>query len=279
MNRPAHIAGAVFTLALCTVFAAGELSAHAAFDARVEQLNQAIAAAPENAELYFKRGDLHRRHKKFARAYVDFDRAHQLAPRAAEFYLLQGRAKLDEGRASEAIPDLSRFLALYPESTSALNIRADAYAANNQITNAIADLDHALATANVRTPELYLKRARWQVEAKQIQAARIGLDRALDDIGPIVSLLRLAIELDLHEDDYDRALARLDALPVAQQNSATWLVTRGRILRDAGNGEAAAIAYTRAQNVITELPLSRRANRANQTLLAEIETELNKLTN
>ena len=53
------------------LLASSLLGAHAGIDERVKDMDQRVAADPKNAELYVKRGELHRLHRDWPAALAE----------------------------------------------------------------------------------------------------------------------------------------------------------------------------------------------------------------
>ncbi len=265
-------------LGVWLLFSPAHAEAHADLDRRIDKVGQQIAASPNDASLYFKRGNLHRLHRDFDAAIADLARARELAPDAAVYRYLLGLTKFDAGDFSGALREFDLFLERVPESLDGLTARADSLAAMGRADEAIDGVDRAINVARSPSPDLYLKRARWQAKQGQTTVARKGLRDGLRKLGPVVSLLRLANELDVEAGEPELALARLNRLPVSIRSLAPWLVERARILTAVGRREHAKLVYQQARGRLADLPPARRNSRANLRLLSDIEQGLQALS-
>ncbi|HSF15825.1 MAG TPA: hypothetical protein VLK65_09750, partial [Vicinamibacteria bacterium] len=64
---------------------------HADIEIRIADLTKKIEADPANAELYLKRGELHRVHEDWESALADYRRAAELDPALITVHLARGR--------------------------------------------------------------------------------------------------------------------------------------------------------------------------------------------
>ena len=89
-------------------------------------LDRAIALAPQNAYLYYNRGNLHASNGEYSNAIDDYTRALQIDAYLAEAYYNRGLAYVKNGKKADGIRDLSRAgeLGIY-----------DAYSVIKQISN------------------------------------------------------------------------------------------------------------------------------------------------
>ena len=88
--------------------------------------DRAIALAPQNAYLYYNRGNLHASNGEYSNAIDDYTRALQIDAYLAEAYYNRGLAYVKNGKKADGIRDLSRAgeLGIY-----------DAYSVIKQISN------------------------------------------------------------------------------------------------------------------------------------------------
>ena len=71
-------------------------------------LSDAIHLAPQNAYLYYNRGNLYALRHDYQHAIDDYNRAVELEPDLAEAYFNRGLARLQSKKTSEGIADLSK---------------------------------------------------------------------------------------------------------------------------------------------------------------------------
>ena len=74
----------------------------------IADLDRAVRLSPNNAYLYFDRGNLYASNKDYARAVEDYDMAVKLDPKLAEAYYNRGIANINLGKTDIGISDLSK---------------------------------------------------------------------------------------------------------------------------------------------------------------------------
>jgi tetratricopeptide (TPR) repeat protein len=190
-------------------------SAHADIVERIMALDREIRVGPPSAALYFKRGELHRLHRDWPAALTDYEQAARLEPWNPAVSYHRGRMWFEAGQPEWARPALDRFIAARPEHADARLARSRVLAVLGERLAAVNDLHWAIALLNPPTPEVYLERARiLEAEGEAyIDRALAGLDEGIARLGPLVTLIQYAIELERSQGRYPSALARLDGLP------------------------------------------------------------------
>lgn len=255
--------------------------AHPGIDEQIRDVTQRIAADPDDATLYLRRGELHRIHRDWTKAETDYRRALELDPDLVVVQRCIGRMKVEAGKPEQALQPLDKYLDERPHDSKALVTRARARAKLGRHASAAEDFTRAIEsqTDGRPRPEYYLERAREQVATgpKNLDEALRGLDEGLAVLGQPVTLQDYAIELELKGRRYDAALARLDALWATSARKETWLIRRGEILEKAGRRDEARDSYRRALSAVEALPESRKRNRAVQRLLEEARGGLERV--
>ncbi len=246
----------------------GTALAHADILVRITALNREIRESPPSAALYLKRGELHRLHRDWPAALTDYEQAARLAPRNPDVSYYRGRMWFEAGQPEPARPALDRFLAVRPDHADALLVRSRVLAVLGERLAAVNDLTRAIALLDPPTPEVYLERAR-HLEAEgsaYIDRALAGLDEGIARLGPLVTLIQFAIEVERTRGRYPSALVRLDGLPESITGQALWLGLRGDLLLAAGRTEEARAAYAAGLEIIESYPSARRTLRATSRL-------------
>ena len=222
--------------------------AHADINVRIAGINARIAADPDDPQLYLRRGELHRAHRAWSAALDDYQYAVRLAPGLPEADYYTGRMWLEAGRPELARPGLDRFLALRPDHADALLTRSRALAGLAEYNAAVTDLTRAIALLDPPAPEHYLERAQLLVARGPdfVDEALRGIDRGTVRLGPLVSLIQFAVEIDAGRGHHDAALARIGSLPRAVRQTPRWQARRGDILLAAGRKPQARTAYVAA---------------------------------
>ncbi len=272
-------------LALFTALGPSIALAHGTLHDQIAGLDRRIAERPRDAELYLKRGDLKRRHRDWAASLADLDRAAALDPRLFEVHHARSRTLLDSDRPADAEAALKRYLAALPEEPGSRERRASALllrgAANRRLGRPADAAGYYRAAVDLATrpgPQAFLDCARAfdAAGAEHTEAALGCLDDGLKRLGPVVSLARFAIELDVRGKHYNRALERLDRLSELSPRDPSWRVERGEILELAGRLAKAREAFREARAAVAGLPAGRRRSPAVKDLEERIAAGLTR---
>lgn len=248
--------------AFCLPLVSAPLSAraHADLHVQIEDVTNQIKTQPTNAELFLRRGELHRAHTNWDAAQVDFDRAASLNPGLAPVDLARGKMFLEAHWPMSAQAALDRFLSRQPNHADALATRARVMFKLGQNLAAAQDYSQAITHSIDPKPELYLERAQVLMTegGAHLQTALQGLDEGIKKIGPLVTLQLYAIDIEIKLKRFDAALARLERVAAQSPRKETWLARRGEILQQAGRDKEAREAFQAAVTAINSLPDSRR---------------------
>jgi tetratricopeptide (TPR) repeat protein len=234
--------------------------AHGDLHDQIEAVTRQIQKSPQEGELYFKRGELHRAHRDWDASQADYEMAAVLSPHLVFLDLARGRMFLDADWPRSAIVCLDRFLLKQPRSADALVLRARAWMKLESFLEAASDFDEAIAAAEEPKPEYYLERAQALQAAgpRHIPRAIRGLDEGMQKLGPLVVLQLQAIELELARNEFQAALDRIDVAAAKAPRKETWLLRRGEVLARAGRTEEARESLSSALAALNTLPSSRR---------------------
>ena len=266
---------------LVAVAAVLPVTAHPGIDEQIADLDKRIAASPNDATLYLRRGELHRIHRDWNKAQADYEHALKLDPELTVVQQTMGRMLLESDRAEEAVAPLTAYLAERPHDTKTLALLSRTYMQLGRHLDAANGYDKTLASIKdgKPRPEYFLERARALVAAgrKNIPQAIKGLDEGLRALDHPVTLQLYAIELEIDILRYDAALTRLDQIASRSARQETWLVRRGEILEKAGRPQDARKAYQKTLDAIATLPESRIKNRAVERLQAQATAGIERL--
>ena len=262
---------------LAAAFAlAPECIAHPDIKIRIAAVTKQIEARPDDAELYLRRGSLHREHHDWEKALADFARAAELAPNFADVHLARGRMWFDAGKFTEARGELDRFLSLRPGHALGLIARARVLAAIGDAAAAGEDFERGIRAADRPGPQLFLDRARAFAAAGEFERALAGLDEAVTRMGPILAIESYAIELEETRRRYDEALSRLDRMR-DRLPKERFLHRRGGLLERAGRHDEARACYREALAHLHTLPPRRRDAKPFVALKVELAAAVERL--
>ena len=246
----------------------GEAPAHGDLDQQIAAATARIESQPHRADLYLKRGELHRAHRDFTLALADYDRAAALDPGLASVDLARAGMGFEADRLDVALDEIERFLDRRPDYAEGRALHARILARLGRPLDAADEWARAIATTPRPRPEYYLERAQALAVVGRIDEALGTLDEGLRRLGSVVTLELAATEMEVSRARYDAALARVDRLAAAASRKEQWLLQRGVILERAGRPAEAREAFTAALKAVETLPEARRRTRA----VEEIET-------
>ena len=263
-------------MCLILLFGAPPLAvAHADTDEQLARVNAQLAGVPDDYHLLTKRGNLHGQHGDWELAVADLIRAQALAPEdtVGVLDLDISLALLHSDDAKPALPFIDRYLVAHPHSSTAWRVRAHIQMDLNKTDAALEDFDRAIHYAPVPTPEHYIERARvLEHEAGRFDELLAGIDDGIGVLGPLVSLLEYAIDIELQRGNYAGALKRIASLPEPIHQQSRWLHQQSRVLLELGRDAEAESMNRKALQAIESLPPARRNNVAYDSLRREIET-------
>ncbi len=236
------------------------LFAHEGLHDQIVEMTKRIQADPANAALHLQRGELYRLHQQFELASRDYDRAAALDPHLHSVDLGRGLLWMAAGRTSDAIGALQRYVAAEPNDPEGRTALARALVRAGRSSEAA--IEYTAALRNVPDPDIGIERAQAFLAAGKAEEALRGLDELLTRLGPVVTLQLTAIDIEVHRENMDGALRRIDAAMAIAPRNEMWLELRGDLLMCAGRASEAREAYQAALEGIASLPPERRATRA-----------------
>lgn len=273
--------GVLGVLAGLLVFPAA-LCAHGDDQAMIRQIMEAIseelAKAPD-ADLFIRRGELHRHNQDWAKADVDFVAAAQLAPKRVAIAYLRARTFLDARQPEKAHPLANQYRARAPADPEAWFVHGEVLAALGETRLALADYAEGFrraAEANADQVERWtrLLSALPQTDAGEILTI---VDEALARLGPMPALVDYAIALEVTRQNYDGALARIEQARQKGRWAGTLLARRGDVLVQAGRRAEAVASYRAALEAIEKLSERNRTTALVQKVAREARDAIERL--
>lgn len=237
------------------------VGAHPGARERLELLSQEIAADPSDAELYLRRGQVYHHEDRWDAALADYQRAAELGidPDLAD--LARGETLQQAGRPAQARGYLDRLLARRPDHPRALLLRGRALSTLGRAAAAADDYSRALDLSPRASPDFYLEVVRALRRAKRDGEALKRTDEGLERLGPLSVLAAAAIDIEVANGRYERALERLDRIAAGSGFAERWLVRRAEILELRGSPEEACEAFEAALEALERRPENRRSTR------------------
>jgi len=240
--------------------------AHGPLHEQIIEVTRQIAMFPDSVELYLKRGELHRHHLDWPAALADINRADSLRSDLSAIELYRGKTWLDAAEPERAKLALDVYLAKFPDDADGLMTRARVLVLLGEHLPAAQDFTRALVHLDTPQPEHYLERAQALCAGQHLAEALSGLDEGMQRLGTIVTLELYAIDLEIQQQHYEAALARLEKVAAQSPRKEKWLARRGEILRMAGRYDQAQQAFRLALKEIESLPQARRHTKATMEL-------------
>ena len=233
----------------CPVFGHGET------EIQIAAVTREIETATNNlAELYLRRGELHREHRNWQSAEADYASAEKLSSGSAAVNLCRGMLLFDSGDLNGARATLDKAIQQAPSNGNAWLARARVVLNANDTKSALRDFDEALKVTADLKPEYFLDLARALTkEGMHADAVRV-LDCGIKKLGPVLALEGCAIDIELSQNNAARALTRLDALLKHAPRTETWWTLRGEILLRMQRLKEARQSFKSALIAIDALP-------------------------
>ena len=266
----------MITIALAWLLSASGAFAHGDLHEQILSVTEQLTKHPKDAQLYFKRAELHRAHGEFPDALADLDQAARLNPKLDAVDLARGKTCVEARQPALATNALTRFLAKHPDHADAWLTRGRAFALLGQGRAAAADFTQAITRAQNASPDLYLERARALSASggELVEEALHGLEEGLRKLGPLVTLELAAIDLELKLKRHDAALHRVDRITEQMPRKETWFARSAEILELAGRPAEARTAWRKALQALEALPERLRTLKATTQLESKIRLAL-----
>lgn len=263
----------LFTLCLLWLLALPCL-AHEGLYEQLAKITQQIKAEPNNGSLYLKRGELYRQLRQWRNALSDYDQAIRINSLLAETEFLRGRMWLEAAQPKLAERSLSLFLRTKPESAEAWLLRARALEQLKKHGEASADFTRAIELTSQPKPDVFIERAKAQLNARQPEDALAGLELGIRQFGQLVTLQLQVIEVELKLKRWNAALNRLDQISAQSPRKESWLAQKGEILLLAGRKPEAQQVFKQSLLAIENLPANLRQTRAIEELKRTVKRRL-----
>ena len=242
--------------------------AHGPLSELIVTVTDRLKADPTNAKLYLERSDLYRRHQEWDAAETDLAAAAAHDASLPEIKLTRAALLLDRGKAQEAEKEVSSFLEKSPLNVSGLWLRSKCREALGLHTEAATDLDIMLKSVVEPWPDVYLDRAiLWQkAGAEHFEHALKGLEEGIAKCGPLLTLEKVAMDLEIALHRNDAAQKRIDGVLTQFPRNIDWLEMKARLLQKMGKKAEAAQVCKTALTILESLPSQRRSAPAMQAM-------------
>ena len=278
-TRPKRRADGPLVVGALTLLLSAVALAHGSLEEQIAFVTKEITAHPDDPRLSVRRGELHRYDGHTRAALEDFDRALRIDPSIAEAHLGRGRTLLAANRPRAAQQALREYLRLRPSDPEGHIALARSLGKVARPGDAADEYSRAIALLPRPGPDVFLERARALADAGRAADAIRSVDQGLAQLGPIVALQTVAIDLEVRRKNWDAALARLDRAAAPFARRETWLARRGEILVAAGRPQEARAAFAAALTSIDSLPERLKRTRAVSRLEENVRRSVAALEN
>ena len=272
-------AKALVVLLCVTIFVRGA-AGHGNRDEHLAHLDAEIEANPDSVALLVERSAALRRLGRYEASLADLERVQAVSPDNHQVYYLRGLTHFRDGNLADAEAALRSYLERVPASSSGHIALAEVLTAQGGHLAAAREYTLAIGAQPTPVPDHYLARAKAYRAAGEpyLELAVEGLDEGMATMGPLVTLQRLAIEIEVDRGNHASAIARIDEILAKAPRKETWLVYKGRILASNGRESEALDAFRLARAAIGSLPSRIRSSPAMATLRATVAAHLEKDT-
>lgn len=265
---------------LCCCTIASTALGHGDTHEQIEVLDALLEQNPDHVASLLERADIQRRHRNFDEALDDLNRARSLSPANNTVYYLTGLTLLEQGEFSEAETSLQIFIGRSPSSPRGHQALAKVFSQQERHLDAAQAYGLAIENQSTPTPDYYLARAHAYMAAGKpyLPQALEGLKEGIALMGPLLTFQRLAIEIEIAQENYQNAIDRVDRILRDADRKEAWLVKKAKVLSSMGREDEANQQFLLAERAIGLLPQRTRTSPAIRTLTKTIHQNLNHET-
>jgi len=232
---------------LCLVLAAlgaSAVPAHPGLHHDIEAASKAIAADPDNAELYARRAHYLRLSAQYDQSLADLEKGKEIDPSSNAVRLGLGLTLSALSRDAEAEASLNEFIESGGRVVPAFTGRAEIRARDGRIVDAIADYTSALDIQ--QKLDTYLARGALQEQAGDLNAAAEGYAEGLESLGGAVTMRLALIRVQNEQGRFDEALELIDRELQRAPVKTDWYLSRAQVLESAGRTAEARATIVQA---------------------------------
>ncbi len=219
---------------------------HPREESKLVILNQQIEEHPEQQDLYIKRGAVFSHLGKYKQALADFTFAKTLGNSNLVMFEL-GVMQYQQQQFSKSMLSFDSYLKLFPNHVPSLEYKARIYRDLGDYSAALEGFSNFLKLNPYNNPGHYLRVAELIIQMDLgINAALQIIDQGINNLGKIPQLQNFAIELELKQKQFDRAIERHKTLAPAEHPK--WQLRMAELLMAAGSKEQAKTYITSAKH-------------------------------
>lgn len=220
--------------------------------------NAILKLAPTSPDGYIYRAIVEAGHKEYPKAEQDLQQAVAVAPNNPAPYVRLGTWRMSQGKQAEALKAYEKALELDATNTEALQGLSLAYAHEKQYPQLVARLQQQVAKAP-NSSSLYQFLGAALMETKDTAGASAAFQKAFDlDNSNSTALLALA-QSELSRGAVDKAAAALDQDIQKNPKDVRPYLILGSLYEGQGNWQKAEEVYKRALDVQPQQPMAANA--------------------
>ncbi|NNE08721.1 MAG: tetratricopeptide repeat protein [Gemmatimonadetes bacterium] len=247
---------------------------HGQIDVLIADATEALRTRPHDTKILWKRAELYRAHEEWDAAMADFAQIRALAPDDAWLDLAEAEVHFGRGDTEAARAQVARFLRAAPDSDRGYELLARIETASGDPAAAAEAYRGAQGRHASPPPSYYLYEADAHEAAGDPREALAALDRGVERLGELPTLVFRAIDIARRSGRHDEALARAALLPRAFSESPAGLALTGDLYRDLNRVFEAAAYHTDALERLYDTKHPDDWNDSDRALAARLELQL-----
>ena len=195
----------------------------------------------------------------------------------ADLYLAE--AWLDSGVVDSGLFYIHQYLEIHPTFPQGVRTRAELYLLAQEYALAIKDYEHIIEIGIDLRPGNYLRLAATILleNPEAYVKALFYLDQGIEQLGPLVTLQKKAIEIESAHHQFESAIERIDVILSSSARKEHWLVQKAALVYKNGDSAQAIELYTQALLSLQELPPRLQNTAFSQELNRKIQKSLHDL--
>lgn len=265
MNYQQH-----FIVLIC-FFCFSQAFGHGDIDKRIVAVTKEIKKSPDSAQLYFKRGKLYYQHDDFELSIKDINNSIELGYLDIEQELLLSRNYFELKDYTQALQYVNLILEKSPNDVVFLKTKARVLFNNAMYEESAIYFEKVIEHSSKTFPENYINASdAWYLSsnAKAFDNSISILDRGIETLGQIISLLEKKVELYIGMEDFDMATECQESIIKTLNRKEHAYYKLATLYIDNNDFEKAKKALNLSENSIKTLPL-RIQNTSNIKALKE----------
>lgn len=241
-------------------------AAHGDYHEVVKKLAAQLRVSPSDPNLRHKLALAHINHGDWGLGMASLDQLEALAPSEFPIRFLRGRAWNIAGKPKKALSFLNRFLLENPQHAEAHFQSGISFRKLGKIPEAVGEFRLALKLSQKPQIQNFQQLAQVLHLNRQSAAASKVIDQGVTTSGPSPSLLRTGFELEMESQQWDRALARINALQKIAPTPEPWLKLRAEALEQAGRARQARVVWKELLDHLDALASLKKGTSQNQAI-------------